>query len=184
MNAKQFLKKYSKTEHNFERIYRHSKIVQAIAIRIAKRFEKKRKIKLNMELIENGSLLHDLGVLVLGDKPYIQHGILGAEVLRKQNLYGANQNLAEKYARVCERHIGVGITKKEIIAKKLPLPKKDFIAQSWEEKIISYADSWHSKSMLDKNGRKKEHLAEILQELGKYGADKVEKFLKWHKLFE
>jgi uncharacterized protein len=43
-------------------------------------------------------------------------------------------------------HTGVGITKVEIEKNKLPLPARDYIAETDEEKIVMYADKFHSKS--------------------------------------
>ena len=45
----------------------------------------------------------------------------------------------KKVVRIIERHIGAGITAEE--AERLGLPKKDYIPQTPEEKIVSYADN-------------------------------------------
>jgi HD superfamily phosphodiesterase len=62
------------------------------------------------------------------------HGITGAKILRKEKL-------PEKYARVCERHLGAGITKKDIKKYKLKMPLKDYVPKTKEEKIIACADN-------------------------------------------
>ncbi|NLG13004.1 MAG: HDIG domain-containing protein [Lentisphaerae bacterium] len=115
-------------------------------------------IELNPDLnehrktIEIGSLLHDIGVaqchapavLCNGDKHYLQHGIIGAAMLRN---YALEHDLdLEPFARICERHMGAGISKDEIIAQGLPLPHQDFLPISIPEIIVCIADKFFSKS--------------------------------------
>ena len=54
-----------------------------------------------------------------------------------------------QHARVCERHTGAGLTKREIIEQELPLPQQDFLPETTEEKLICYADKFFSKTHLD-----------------------------------
>jgi uncharacterized protein len=137
MNEKKaivLLKKYSTDKERFNIIYGHSKKVQEISLRIAKKV-KKNYPKLNISFIKNASLLHDIGRFSCPplEKNSIRHGIKGAEILRKEGL--------QKYAKFAERHIGAGISKKDIIEQKLDLPLKDYMPKSMEEKIISHADN-------------------------------------------
>jgi uncharacterized protein len=87
-----------------------------------------------MYKINIGSLLHDIGRFSCPPgKEIIKHAYLGAEILRKEGL--------PDIAQIAERHIGAGITKEEIIKRNLPLPHKDFLPLTKEEKIISHVDN-------------------------------------------
>jgi len=169
-------KYYSRNPKLLEVLIRHSEAVANKALEIAKKFP-----NVDSNFIYEASMLHDIGVIYTyipklnpeGKYPYIAHGYLGREILEKEGL--------PKHAFVCERHIGVGITKKEIIEKNLPLPKRDMIPLTLEEKIIAFADKFFSKHP---DGLVKEKsVEEIIKELKKYGNEKVKIFKKWLKLF-
>lgn len=154
----------------------HSRAVARKALFIARSLKKK-GIETDEDFIYSASMLHDIGIIncnapsigCFGDKPYICHGIEGAAMMRKEGL--------EKYARVCERHTGAGLTAKEIIEAGLPLPNKDLLPETTEEKIICYADKFFSKS--GEQGKEKE-LKKIISQLQKHGQPVVERFLKLH----
>ncbi|MBA2862634.1 HDIG domain-containing metalloprotein [Methanococcus maripaludis] len=76
-----------------------------------------------------GAILHDIG---RSKTHSIDHGIIGSEILLKNNF-------EEKYAKIAERHIGAGISKTE--AKELNLPEKDYVPETLEEKVIANADN-------------------------------------------
>jgi len=169
-------KYYSRNPKLLEILIRHSEAVANKALEIAKKFP-----NVDSNFIYEASMLHDIGVIYTyipklnpeGKYPYIAHGYLGREILEKEGL--------PKHALVCERHIGVGITKKEIIEKNLPLPKRDMIPLTLEEKIIAFADKFFSKHP---DGLVKEKsVEEIIKELKKYGNEKVKIFKEWLKLF-
>ena len=74
-------------------------------------------LPVNRELVIAGALLHDIGIgqcnapdiLCIGTKPYIAHGLAGAEMLRQ---YGKIRHIdMEIYARFCERHTSSGLTR-------------------------------------------------------------------------
>ncbi len=169
-------KYYSRNPKLLEILIKHSEAVANKALEIAKKFP-----NVDSNFIYEASMLHDIGVIYTyipklnpeGKYPYIAHGYLGREILEKERL--------PKHALVCERHIGVGITKKEIIEKNLPLPKRDMIPLTLEEKIIAFADKFFSKHP---DGLVKEKsVEEIIKELKKYGNEKVKIFKEWLKLF-
>lgn len=123
------LKKYAPNKKIFDTVLKHSLKVQEIALRIAKKIP-----QADMEFIRTASLLHDIGRFKCPPGPLtIKHGIAGAEILRKEKL--------PKHALVAERHLGAGISKKDIKEQKLKLPLKDHIPKSIEEKIITHADN-------------------------------------------
>jgi uncharacterized protein len=80
---------------------------------------------------------------------------------------------------VCERHVGVGISIEEIIARALPLPRRDMRPVTLEEQIIAYADKFYSKG-----GEAEKRVPEILRNLERYGADKAALFRSWVVRFE
>jgi uncharacterized protein len=133
----------------------------------------------DLTFIEEAGMLHDIGIFLTdapmlhcyGKEPYIKHGILGSALMMEEGY--------PKHALVCERHTGVGITKAEIIKKNLPLPKRDLVPKSNEERIIAYADKFYSKTDL----KKMHTIAEITAELSRYGKEKGETFMGWHKEF-
>ena len=80
-----------------------------------------------------------------------------------------------RYARVCESHIGGGITKDE--AAELGLPAKDYLPRTLEEKVICVADKLI-------HGTKKAGIGETLEKFRKRlgaGHPSVERIAKLHE---
>jgi uncharacterized protein len=129
-------------------VIEHCLTVSSLAKDIAKKI-KQNNHKVDIDFVETAAALHDIGRSKTHD---IRHGIEGAKILKDY----------PEYARVCERHIGAGITADE--AKKLGLPPKDYLPETLEEKIICYADkliSGTEKTTLDTTLQKfKERLGE------------------------
>ena len=109
-------------------------------------------LPLDRAVLEAGTMLHDIGIrrchapgiFCFGEEPYLRHGLAGAEMLRR---YGAERGLdLERFARICERHTGSGLTAAEIAEQHLPLPERDFLPETPEEKLICLADKFFSKS--------------------------------------
>jgi uncharacterized protein len=156
-------------------IVEHSRCVADKALKIARGCTFANA--LDMTFIEEAALLHDIGVSMTdapflhcyGTAPYICHGVLGREILEKAGL--------PRHALVCERHIGVGLTVEDIIAQKLPLPQRDMLPVSAEEKIIACADLFYSKKKGHLSAEKT--LEEIRHGLAKFGSMKVAIFNGW-----
>ncbi len=104
-------------------VIKHCKCVRDLAVIIAN------KANADVNLVELGALLHDIGRSKTHD---IDHAIEGVKIAKK---YG----LSSKIIKIIERHIGAGISKE--IAKKLGLPPKDYMPLSLEEKIVCHADN-------------------------------------------
>lgn len=157
--AMSLLKKYAKNKREFNIILKHSKAVQKVALRIAK------KIKgVDIEFIKTASLLHDIGRFECPPGKWsFKHGIIGAEILRKEGL--------KKHALVAERHLGAGISKKDIIEQKLSLPLKDYLPKTKEEKIITHADN-----LIENN--KEASIEKIIERFRKELGEKVAKKIK------
>jgi uncharacterized protein len=154
----------------------HGHLVARLAIRVVELVEKSESV--DRVFVEQAALLHDIGMLFTdtpklgchGDRPYITHGIIGAEILRKEGL--------PRHARVCERHIGVGLSIEDIRDQGLPLPLRDMRPQTLEEKIVAYADLFYSKT------RQGMRTAEMVRTaLARHGQHKVIVFDEWHRHF-
>jgi uncharacterized protein len=100
----------------------------------------------DIALARAGGLLHDIGVYRLYDKdgrrdhaPYVRHGVLGHELLLEEGL-------PERICRFASHHTGVGLTRDDIARQALPLPPGDYVAETDEERLVMYADKFHSKT--------------------------------------
>ena len=169
---------YDRDSTTYELLVQHGRQVAQKALDIATKMP---HINLDRKFIKEAAVLHDIGVFMTnspeigchGGYPYVCHGYLGRELLDNKGL--------PKHALVCERHVGVGITAEEIRRNQLPLPERDMVPVSIEEKIICYADKFFTK-----NGRKLETerpINEILRKIAPYGKDKVVTFQSWLALF-
>lgn len=138
------------------------------------------ELNLNREFIEEAAMLHDIGIIktdapgikCFGTEPYICHGILGAEMLRQEEL--------PRHARVCERHTGAGLSLNEIVSQNLPLPHQDFLPETLEEQVICYADKFFSKTHLDRE----KSIEKAEKSIAKFGEEGLARFKQWEKMFE
>jgi uncharacterized protein len=157
-------------------LVKHGEDVAEKALQVARLHP---EMKLDLQFIEEASMLHDIGIFLcnepefycFGEAEYICHGYLGADLLRSKDLH--------RHALVCERHTGTGITTEEIILRKLPLPLRNMLPVSFEEQIICYADKFFSKAKLGKE----KSLEKIIKSLSKHGKDTLERFSQLHYLF-
>ena len=136
-------------------------------------------------LVSAGAMLHDVGVLqchapsilCVGTRPYIAHGVIGAEMLRD---YGRTHGIdLEPFARICERHTGTGITAKEVREQRLPIPERDWLPETPEEKLVCLADKFFSKS----GDMREKPAAAVRRSLEKFGTDTLERFDALLRLF-
>jgi uncharacterized protein len=111
----------------------HSIAVADIAVETASRLEVKGH-KINIDLVEAGSLFHDLG---RSKTHTIDHAIAGAQIAQ-------SIGLPETVIRIIKRHVGAGITTEE--AQMLGWPKDIYAPQTLEEKIVSFSDKLIDKS--------------------------------------
>ncbi len=86
-----------------------------------------------------------------------------------------------RHALVCERHIGVGLSREDIIGQKLPLPQRDMRPVTIEEKIITYADLFFSKSSRPGQGERPIEL--VRERMARHGEEKIRLLDEWHELF-
>lgn len=169
-------KYYTKDTPLYNLLIAHSKSVADMAIEIVASHP---ELGADASFIYEAAMLHDIGIFLTkapkifctGENPYILHSLLGAEILRNEGL--------ERHALACERHTGAGISAEEIINQQLPLPHKDLIPQTIEEKIVAYADKFFSKSTPDN----RKTVAEARASLERFGEGTLSRFDSWIELF-
>lgn len=168
--------KYAPSAKVFELVYTHCCIVRDIALQLIDR----NQLSLDKKLVENGAMLHDIGVYPLfkadgtlkSGVNYITHGIEGQKILQAENL-------PEKLWRFASHHTGVGLTKQDIINQKLPLPQQDYLAKTKEELLVMYADKFHSKTTPPYLNSFDWYKNDILR----FGQDKANKFEEMAAIF-
>lgn len=177
MDVNAIISKFYKEESNGKSILiAHSELVAEKAVAIA---DAHPELNIDKDFVREASLLHDIGVFLCdapgigcyGSEPYIKHGVLGAELLRREGL--------ERYARVCERHTGAGLTKESIIEQGLPLPAQDYLPETIEEKLVCFADKFFSKS----RPTQEKSLEHARRSIAKFGEDSLRRFNEWCELF-
>lgn len=152
----------------------HSRQVADRALKIV---DKHPEWHADRQFVEEAAMLHDIGIIYCnapkihchGTHRYIEHGFLGAELLRSEGL--------PRHALVAERHTGSGITLEQVIRDELPIPERDYCPVSIEEKIICYADKFYSKTHLNEETSP----TRVRQKLWMYGHDAI---LRWNALVE
>ena len=129
---------------DIERVLRlHVEDVTRLALEIV---DAHPELPIDRTFVYEAAMLHDIGIYLTsapsihchGTAPYLMHGPLGAQLLRAEG--------HEALARICERHTGTGLTAADIRRLELPLPAVDLLPETPEERIICYADLFHSKS--------------------------------------
>jgi uncharacterized protein len=135
--------KHAPTPDALGLVHTHCVIVCRIAEQLFSRSGSSAEIDIN--LARAGALLHDVGVYRLYDDAgsldranYIRHGILGYELLQEEGL-------PEAICRFASHHTGVGLTRDDVLTQELPLPPADYLAETGEERLVMYADKFHSK---------------------------------------
>lgn len=154
----------------------HSESVAQKSLWIADRHP---ELKLDTTFLYEAAMLHDIGIFLtraegihcFGTEPYICHGYLGADLVRRAGF--------PKHALVCERHTGAGLSLKEIIEQSLPIPHRQMIPISLEEQVICFADKFFSKTHLSR-----EKSVEAAQKsIARYGEEGIIRFNRWCRLF-
>lgn len=128
----------------------HSNYVWELAEKVANKAISNNN-KVDFEFLKKASYVHDFGRMYVGSKaskelePAYLHGIRGKEYFEgifndhDKYLELVDQNEANKFARICERHMGgAGLTK--ATNERMGLAKTDTLAETIEEKIVGYSD--------------------------------------------
>lgn len=160
--------KHAPSAEALELVHTHCDIVW----RIAEQLIAVSGSDVDAELVRAGCLLHDIGVYRLFDadgrldhRNYVRHGVLGHELL-------AQEGYPEELCRFCSCHTGVGLTKEDVVRQGLPIPPADYVAVTEEEKLVMYADKFHSKSQPPRFLSAQTYADGV----GRFGADKVAAF--------
>ncbi|HEX7368119.1 MAG TPA: HD domain-containing protein [Candidatus Saccharimonadales bacterium] len=133
--------KYAASDSAFELIYTHCRVVEAIAMQL---LDTKPIESIDKQLVHVGCLLHDIGTYFVLDMDNtfmlgIRHGVIGELILK-------SEDMPETVWRFASHHTGIGLTKKDVIKQRLPIPAADYTAQTDEEQLIMYADKFHTKA--------------------------------------
>lgn len=177
MDALAIIDKYYPEDNELKHILlTHSRSVADKALQIA---DNHPELNLDRTFLEEAAMLHDIGVFLtdapgihcFGTNPYICHGFLGAELLRKEGY--------PRHARVCERHTGAGLSLESILAQNLPVPHQDMLPETLEEQVICFADKFFSKTHLDRE----KPVERALKSISKYGEEGVIRFNNWCERF-
>lgn len=167
-------------------LLQHSRAVADKALRIC---DSHPELGMDRDFVEAAAMLHDIGIIQCdapsihchGTRPYIQHGLAGAEMIMTLGTLESSRALA----RVCQRHTGAGITREEVIAQHLPLllPDDDsepYMPETLEEELVCYADKFFSKT----RPTEEKSFEQAERSLMKFGDAGVERFRQWGQLFE
>lgn len=177
MNPLDIIYKYYPADDPLRRLLlKHSRQVADKALAVCERHP---ELHLDRQLVYEGAMLHDVGIFLTdapgifchGSEPYLLHGRLGAELMRKEG--------REDLARICERHTGTGLTAEDIRRQGLPLPLEDFRPETEAEKVICYADKFFSKSHPDAE----KTAAQVVKSLAKFGPESPVIFQAWDERY-
>ncbi len=177
MTYQELIEKYYPADTLRRAIYlKHCRAVADLALEIAR----DKDLSLDEDDIEGAAMLHDIGIFLTdapsidchGTEPYIRHGLLGAELLRREGM-------PEIFARVAERHTGTGITREEIEAQHLPLPDGDYMPETLLERLVCYADKFYSKS----GDMKRKSFDKVVASMERHSEATKERFLTLSREF-
>lgn len=170
----------------------HSRAVADKAFHICRQHP---ELGADSDFVEAAAMIHDIGIRECnapgihchGTRPYIQHGLAGAEMIHALHVAQgpAGEPMLEAFARVCQRHTGAGITRREVLEQGLPMPLPDddsepYMPETIEEQIVCYADKFFSKTKLDRE----KTMEEVVRSLAKFGTSGVARFQQWAQTFE
>ncbi|MFC2113853.1 HD domain-containing protein [Bacteroidota bacterium] len=142
--ALKLIEKYIPTDSMLYRYYViHCMNVANKALEIA---ETNQGIAVDLQKLYLSAMWHDIGICKVnapeigctGNFPYLAHGYLGREIIENEGY--------PEIAPICERHIGVGLTKEDIRKLNMGLPDRDTLPVTNEEKIVCLADKFYSKT--------------------------------------
>ncbi len=172
--------KYARSQLLLNLVWTHSHIVAELANQLADLKQIESSI-LDRGLLTRAALLHDIGVYSCGgfewipdqpasDKPYIQHLVIGPEILQSEGLNGP-------VVEAARTHAGMGLSDEDIRKFGLDLPPIDFIPTDEISELVSYASKFHSKTPAFRTAE------EVENHLEKYGKGKAKRFKNLQKKF-
>jgi uncharacterized protein len=173
--------KYAKSDVLLNLVWTHCNIVADIAVSILDSGILPNPEEIPRDILIQACLLYDIGVYACGgfehlpgqppsDKPYIQHTIVGAWILKQEGYL-------PQVIEAAHVHTGVGLTSQDIQTYGLQLPPQDYIPLTTFHRLITYACKFHSKAPKFRTAE------EILASLERHGEDKVHIFLEMQAQF-
>ena len=162
---------YKPGDPDYELLVKHSTQVAMLSKQLCERMAEK-GVVMDLDFVHEAAMLHDIGIFqtyapgiyCCGKEPYIRHGVIGREILEEMGLM--------RHALVCERHTGSGLSLQDIVSQNLPLPQRDMLPLTLEEKVVCYADKFYSKSRISPC----KPIAKVRQSLSKFGEGTIERF--------
>ena len=154
----------------------HSRLVAEKALCIA---DGHPELNLDKDFLYEAGMLHDIGIFLtdapgifcFGNQPYICHGYLGADLMRREGY--------PRHALVCERHTGAGLSLDDIVAQNLPVPHRDMLPVSMEEQVICFADKFYSKTHLERE----KTVEKARKSISNFGNAGLKRFDRWCEQF-
>ncbi|HEU4914111.1 MAG TPA: HD domain-containing protein [Candidatus Saccharimonadales bacterium] len=137
-------RKYAPNDAVYNLVYGHCQVVNEIAQWCVSNLPANEEV--DIDLLTNAALLHDIGTYVLFDddgkvtnkRLYPLHAIFGAKII-------ADEGVDSHVAQIVETHVLLGLSEKEISEKPWPLPARDYIPGNIEGELLCYADRFHTK---------------------------------------
>lgn len=137
-----------------------------------------KQVGADLVFLEEAAWLHDIGIRYThapgigcqGEKPYLCHGVIGREICEMAGL--------PRHGLVCETHVGTGLTAAEVQATGYPMPVRDMLPKSLEERIICYADQFFSKSSSHRLP-----VDEVRRRVRRHGQPALDRFEVLHREF-
>ena len=168
---------YPVGSHTRSLLLRHGELVGGKALAILDRTP---WLTADREFLIQAAMLHDIGIGRTfcpelgchGTLPYVCHGVEGRAMLDRLGL--------TRHGRVCERHVGVGVSRAQIVRGQWPMPQRDMLPRSLEERLICYADKFFSKT---DNGAREKTIADISAGLARHETSYVDRFMVLHREF-
>ena len=169
-------KYYTRGSELYNLLIAHSQQVANLAKELANRNP---QLDIDCDFVYEAAMLHDIGIYkthapsihCTGDMPYICHGYLGREILEAEDLF--------RHALVCEHHTGSGLSLDDIIRQDLPLPHRDMLPTTIEEKLVCYADKFFSKSRI----APAKPIEKVQAEMARFGEASLSRFNELIALF-
>jgi uncharacterized protein (TIGR00295 family) len=106
-----------------DKVVRHVCVVNVVAMTIAK------ACNADLELVNAGSLLHDVGRSRTHGVKHVSEGVAIA----------ASRKLPDELVRIISTHVAAGFTNEEAAA--IGLPPGDYMPKTLEEKIVCHSDN-------------------------------------------
>lgn len=166
-------RKYATSDLILDLVWTHCNIVADVCLDLIQKNNLSNTIY-HPGVVVQAALLHDIGVYICDgyewltnqppfNKPYVQHTLAGAWILKQEGF-------SADVIQVAHVHAGVGITNEDISQFGLQLPQGDYVPITPVQRLVTYAAKFHSKAPKFKK------VDEIRESLKKYGPEKIKVF--------